>query len=160
MLVDGDGSLYQHIQELETISVRASSFDLHPQRWQAIGAETHTISAPMGSTRCTRRTAGRHRPDRPRLRLQRDKGDSHGQFDALFREHAAGTNSSLWDVHIDDFIPSRNYRRVHYPANVTGPGIALVGWAERSEAHRFPSDRQDDGLRCAQPILRQWEKTG
>jgi uncharacterized protein involved in exopolysaccharide biosynthesis len=32
----------------------------------------------------------------------------------LFREHQAQDGATLWDVHVDDLIPSRNYRRVHY----------------------------------------------
>jgi acetolactate synthase I/II/III large subunit len=32
----------------------------------------------------------------------------------LFREHQAQHGASLWDIHVDDLIPSRNFRRVHY----------------------------------------------
>ena len=39
---------------------------------------------------------------------------SQGQFEGLFREHQAQDNASLWDVHVDDLIPSRNFRQVHY----------------------------------------------
>jgi acetolactate synthase-1/2/3 large subunit len=37
-----------------------------------------------------------------------------GRFKDLFREHEAQDGSTLWDVHVDDLIPSRNFRRVHY----------------------------------------------
>lgn len=37
-----------------------------------------------------------------------------GQFERLFHEHQAQDRASLWDVHVDDLIPSRNFRRVHY----------------------------------------------
>jgi len=31
---------------------------------------------------------------------------SYGQLDTLFREHEAQDNATLWDVHVDDLIPS------------------------------------------------------
>ena len=42
------------------------------------------------------------------------KVKSLGQFEGLFREHQAQNGASLWDVDVDDLIPSRNFRRVHY----------------------------------------------
>ena len=32
----------------------------------------------------------------------------------LFKEHQGANIGTLWDVHIDDKIPSRAYRRIHY----------------------------------------------
>ena len=46
--------------------------------------------------------------------LNGTKVTSLGQFEGLFREHQAQDGASLWDVHVDDLIPSRNFRRVHY----------------------------------------------
>jgi thiamine pyrophosphate-dependent acetolactate synthase large subunit-like protein len=37
-----------------------------------------------------------------------------GRFEGLFREHQAANGASLWDVHTDDKIVSRPYRRVHF----------------------------------------------
>ena len=37
-----------------------------------------------------------------------------GRFAPLFREHQAANIGSVWDIHTDDLIPSRAYRRVHY----------------------------------------------
>ena len=37
-----------------------------------------------------------------------------GRFDALFREHQAANDATLWDIHTDDKIVSRPYRRVHF----------------------------------------------
>ncbi|MGZ3340452.1 MAG: SRPBCC domain-containing protein [Reyranella sp.] len=36
-----------------------------------------------------------------------------GRFAPLFREHQAANIGTVWDVRIDDLIPSRTYRRVH-----------------------------------------------
>ena len=32
----------------------------------------------------------------------------------LFQEHQAANGAGLWDIHTDDLIPSRSYRRVHF----------------------------------------------
>jgi acetolactate synthase I/II/III large subunit len=37
-----------------------------------------------------------------------------GRFEQLFGDHQRSAESTLWDVHIDDLILSRNFRRVHY----------------------------------------------
>ena len=37
-----------------------------------------------------------------------------GAMKAMFDAHLAGDTASLWDVHTDDLIPSRAYRRIHY----------------------------------------------
>jgi hypothetical protein len=37
-----------------------------------------------------------------------------GRMAPLFKEHQGANIGTLWDVHIDDLIPSRAYRRVHY----------------------------------------------
>ena len=42
------------------------------------------------------------------------KVTSYGQFENLFHDHQAQDGATLWDVHVDDLIPSRAYRRVHY----------------------------------------------
>lgn len=39
---------------------------------------------------------------------------SLGRFESLLCEHQRSNGATLWDVHIDDLIPSRQYRRVHY----------------------------------------------
>jgi thiamine pyrophosphate-dependent acetolactate synthase large subunit-like protein len=37
-----------------------------------------------------------------------------GRLESLFREHQEAGGTTLWDVHIDDLIPSRQFRRVRY----------------------------------------------
>jgi hypothetical protein len=39
---------------------------------------------------------------------------SRYRFAPLLREHQAANIGSVWDIHTDDLIPSRAYRRVHY----------------------------------------------
>ena len=37
-----------------------------------------------------------------------------GRMETMFREHQSANIAGLWDIHTDDLIPSRSYRRVHY----------------------------------------------
>jgi thiamine pyrophosphate-dependent acetolactate synthase large subunit-like protein len=114
MLVDGDGSLYQHIQELETIKRHGMKILICIINDGGYGAETHKFRAygvdPMHATHGRGDIASIARG----FGLNGHKVTSYGQLDALFREHEAQDGATLWDVHVDDLIPSRNFRRVHY----------------------------------------------
>ena len=115
MLVDGDGSLYQHIQELETIQRQGIKLLICIINDGGYGAETHKFRAygvdPMHATHGRGDIAQIARG----FGLNGTKVTSHGQLDgAVPRTSGARTNSTLWDVHVDDLIPSRNFRRVHY----------------------------------------------
>jgi thiamine pyrophosphate-dependent acetolactate synthase large subunit-like protein len=78
------------------------------------GAETHKFRAygvdPMHATHGRGDIAQIARG----FGLNGAKVTSLGRLEGLFREHQAQDNSTLWDVHVCDLIPSRNYRRVHY----------------------------------------------
>ncbi len=37
-----------------------------------------------------------------------------GRIEDLLTEHRRGNSAGLWDVHTDDLIPSRAYRRIHF----------------------------------------------
>jgi hypothetical protein len=49
----------------------------------------------------------------PGFELRGAKINTPGRLEGLFREHRQSAGTALWDVHIDDLIPSRQYRRVH-----------------------------------------------
>jgi acetolactate synthase-1/2/3 large subunit len=114
MLIDGDGSLYQHIQELETIQRQGIKLLICIINDGGYGAETHKFRAygvdPMHATHGRGDIAQVARG----FGLNGTKINTLGRFKDLFREHDAQGGSTLWDVHVDDLIPSRNYRRVHY----------------------------------------------
>jgi thiamine pyrophosphate-dependent acetolactate synthase large subunit-like protein len=40
-----------------------------------------------------------------------------GQFDKLFADYQASDRAMLWDIQIDDRIPSRTFRRLYYGEN-------------------------------------------
>jgi acetolactate synthase-1/2/3 large subunit len=114
LLVEGDGSLYQHIQELETIKRHGMKILICVINDGGYGAETHKFRAygvdPMHATHGRGDLAQVARG----FGLNGQKVTSYGQFESLFREHEAQEGATLWDVHVDDLIPSRNFRRVHY----------------------------------------------
>ena len=77
-------------------------------------APSRTNSARRAATRATRPTAAATSPGSPAASASGAKVAEMGQFARLFGEHQQRDGATLWDVHIDDLIPSRQYRRVHY----------------------------------------------
>jgi acetolactate synthase-1/2/3 large subunit len=114
LLIDGDGSLYQHIQELETVRRHGLKLLICILNDGGYGAESHKFRA----SGINPEHAVHGRGDLARVAggfgLSGTKVTTMGQLEGLFRAHQAGAGASLWDVHIDDLIPSRNFRRVHY----------------------------------------------
>jgi len=114
MLIDGDGSLYQHIQELETVKRHGIKLLICIINDGGYGAETHKFRAygvdPMHATHGRGDLAQVARG----FGLNGHKVTSYGQFETLFRAHQSQDGATLWEVHVDDLIPSRNFRRVHY----------------------------------------------
>lgn len=114
LLIDGDGSLYQHIQELETVQRQGIKLLICIINDGGYGAETHKFRAngvdPMHATHGRGDLAQVARG----FGLNGIKVTTLGRFKDLFGEHEAQDGSTLWDVHVDDLIPSRNFRRVHY----------------------------------------------
>jgi acetolactate synthase I/II/III large subunit len=114
LLIDGDGSLYQHIQELETVQhhgiklliciINDGGYGAEKHKFQAHGVDPKHATHGRGDLAQIARGFG----------LNGAKVTSLGQFERLFRDHQAQDHASLWDVHVDDLIPSRNFRRVHY----------------------------------------------
>ncbi|HJT09006.1 MAG TPA: thiamine pyrophosphate-dependent enzyme, partial [Stellaceae bacterium] len=114
LLIDGDGSLYQHIQELETVRRHGLKILICILNDGGYGAESHKFRAygldpshaihGRGDLAATARGFG----------LAGATVTEMGNFERLFAEHQRAPGTTLWDVHIDDHIPSRQYRRVHY----------------------------------------------
>jgi acetolactate synthase I/II/III large subunit len=114
LLIDGDGSLYQHIQELETVRRHAIKMLICILNDGGYGAESHKFRAHGGNPEHAIHGRGDLARVASGFGLNSARVTTMGQFSGLFREHQANSGASLWDVHIDDRIPSRNYRRVHY----------------------------------------------
>jgi acetolactate synthase-1/2/3 large subunit len=112
LLIDGDGSLYQHIQELETVRRHDLSLLICVLNDGGYGAESHKFRASGVNPAHAIHGRGDLAAVARGFGLSAATVTSLGQFERLFREHTHG--ATLWDVHIDDQIPSRQYRRVHY----------------------------------------------
>jgi thiamine pyrophosphate-dependent acetolactate synthase large subunit-like protein len=114
LLIDGDGSLYQHIQELETLRRHGIKMLICILNDGGYGAESHKFRATGGNPGHATHGRGDLASIARGFGLNGAKVTSHGQLDRLFREHEAQDGATLWDVHVDDLIPSRNFRRVLY----------------------------------------------
>jgi thiamine pyrophosphate-dependent acetolactate synthase large subunit-like protein len=114
LLIDGDGSLYQHIQELETVRRHGLSLLICVLNDGGYGAESHKFRANGINPAHAIHGRGDLAAVARGFGLSAATVTSPGQFERLFREHERTQGATLWDVHIDDQIPSRQYRRVHY----------------------------------------------
>ena len=114
MLIEGDGSLYQHIQELETMQRHGIKLLICVINDGGYGAETHKFRASGGDPMHATHGRGDIARVARGFGLNGTKVTSLGQFAGLFREHQTQDGATLWDVHVDELIPSRNFRRVHY----------------------------------------------
>jgi acetolactate synthase-1/2/3 large subunit len=114
MLIDGDGSLYQHIQELETLRRHGLKLLICILNDGGYGAESHKFRATGGDPNHAIHGSGDLAAIARGFGLNGATVTQIGRFESLFREHQQKDGATLWDVHIDDLIPSRQYRRVHY----------------------------------------------
>jgi thiamine pyrophosphate-dependent acetolactate synthase large subunit-like protein len=113
-LIEGDGSLLMHIQELETIQRHGVKMLINIMNDGGYGAEFHKFRARNiepgqaihGRTDLAATASG--------FGLRSATVTQMGKMPALFAEHERANTATLWDVHTDDLIPSRAYRRVHY----------------------------------------------
>ncbi len=78
MLIDGDGSLYQHIQELETVRRHGLKLLICILNDGGYGAEFAQVPRLWRQPRARDPRPRRHRRDRPRLRPQRREGHRDG----------------------------------------------------------------------------------
>ncbi len=114
MLIDGDGSLYQHIQELETVRRHGLKLLICILNDGGYGAETHKFRATGGDPGHATHGRGDIAAIARGFGLNAARVTEMGQFERLFRDHQQSPDSTLWDVHTDDLIASRHYRRTHY----------------------------------------------
>jgi acetolactate synthase I/II/III large subunit len=113
-LIEGDGSLLMHAQELETIRRHGIRMLMVIINDGGYGAEFHKFRAhdvdPSGAIHGRGDLAAMARG----FGLAGMTVNKNGQLGGLFQEHQGANVASLWDVIADDLIPSRAYRRIHY----------------------------------------------
>ncbi len=114
LLIEGDGSLLMHIQELETIKrhglrllicvLNDGAYGAEAHKFRAQGLDPSTVIHGRGDLAAVAKGFG----------LRGATVTELGRFEELLREHQKGDTSELWDVHIDDKIPSVQYRRLFF----------------------------------------------
>jgi thiamine pyrophosphate-dependent acetolactate synthase large subunit-like protein len=114
LLIDGDGSLLMQIQEMDTIHRHGIRLLMVTLNDGAYASEAHKFRAqgldPGEAIHGTRTLSA----VADGFGLRGKTVTTLGQFDRLFAEHQASNTATLWDVHIDDRIPSKLFRRVHF----------------------------------------------
>lgn len=114
LLIEGDGSLMMHIQELETVrrqgirmlicAVNDGGYGAEVHKFRAQGYDPHESQHGRGDIAAIARGFG----------LRGEKITGLNRFRDLFAAHTAGNQAELWDLHVDDKIPSAPYRRIHF----------------------------------------------
>ena len=114
LLIEGDGSLMMHIQELETIRRQGIKMLVCAVNDGGYGAEVHKFRAQGYDPQESQHGRGDIAAIARGFGLRGEKVASLGRFEQLFAAHLAAGQAELWDLHVDDTIPSAPYRRIHY----------------------------------------------
>ena len=114
LLVEGDGSLMMHVQELETVRRQGIRMLMAIMNDGGYGAEVHKFRANGITAKEAIHGRGDLAAAATGFGLRGASVTQPGRMAPLFKEHQGANIGTLWDVHIDDLIPSRAYRRVHY----------------------------------------------
>ena len=114
LLIEGDGSMMMHIQELETIRRHGLGMLMCVMNDGGYGAEFHKFRANNVDPAEAMHGRGDFAGLAQGFGLQGATIAAPGRMEGLFREHQSANAAGVWDVQIDDKIPSRQYRRIHY----------------------------------------------
>jgi thiamine pyrophosphate-dependent acetolactate synthase large subunit-like protein len=114
LLLEGDGSLLMHIQELETLRRQGIRMLICVMNDGGYGAEVHKFRAQGIDAAEAMHGRGDLAAVARGFGLRGERVTTTDRFAALFAEHEKADGAELWDIHIDDTIPSVAYRRVHY----------------------------------------------
>ncbi|EDP65221.1 hypothetical protein BAL199_01704 [alpha proteobacterium BAL199] len=114
LLIEGDGSLYLHVQELETIRRHGIQMLVAIMNDGGYGAEFHKFRANGIEAKEAIHGRGDLAGVATGFGLRGTTVSEMGRCPALFQEHQSANTAGLWDIQIDDLIPSRAYRRIHY----------------------------------------------
>jgi thiamine pyrophosphate-dependent acetolactate synthase large subunit-like protein len=114
LLIEGDGSLMMHIQELETIRRQGIRMLICAVNDGGYGAEVHKFRAQGFDATESQHGRGDIAAIARGFGLRGEKVNTLGRFEDLFAAHQKAGQSELWDLHVDDKIPSMPYRRIHY----------------------------------------------
>jgi thiamine pyrophosphate-dependent acetolactate synthase large subunit-like protein len=114
MLVEGDGSLMMHIQELETVRRHGLKMLICAVNDGGYGAEVHKFRAQGYNPAESVHGRGDIASIARGFGLRGEKITTLNRFKDLFTAHEKAGQAELWDLHVDDTIPSMPYRRIHF----------------------------------------------
>lgn len=114
VLIEGDGSLMMHLQELETIRRHGLRLLICVMNDGGYGAEAQKLRAQGLDPAEAMHGRGNLAEIARAFGLRGETVTQSGRLAGLFAAHAAAGQSELWDLHIDERIPSPQYRRVHF----------------------------------------------
>jgi len=114
LLIEGDGSMLMHIQELETVNRHGIRMLMCVMNDGAYAAEAHKfVAAGMDPKETVH-----GRSDFARIAQAFGLGgatiQAPGQAQQLLDAHLAGSTATVWDVRAADNIPSAQYRRLFF----------------------------------------------
>jgi thiamine pyrophosphate-dependent acetolactate synthase large subunit-like protein len=114
LLIEGDGSLMMHIQELETLRRQGIRMLICAVNDGGYGAEVHKFVAQGYDPTESKHGRGDIAAISRGFGLRGEKVTSLERFKDLFAAHEQAGQAELWDLHVDDSIPSAPYRRIHF----------------------------------------------
>ncbi|MFM9941273.1 MAG: thiamine pyrophosphate-binding protein [Hyphomicrobiaceae bacterium] len=113
-LIEGDGSIMMHVQELETIRRQGIQMLVAIINDGGYGAEFHKFRANKIDPSGAMHGRGDIAAVATGMGLRGANVSALGRMEGLFQEHRSANIAGLWDIHTDDLIPSRAYRRIHF----------------------------------------------
>jgi acetolactate synthase I/II/III large subunit len=114
LLVEGDGSIMLHLQELETVRRTGLRLLICIMNDGGYGAEVHKYRSKGMNPSAAVHGRGNLVEIASSFGLAGATVTAPGKLEKLFSDHQASGATSLWDVHIADNVPSLLYRRVHF----------------------------------------------
>ena len=114
LLIEGDGSLLMHIQELETVRREGHRLLMAIINDGGYGAEIHKFRAGGLDPALVIHGRGDLAGAATGFGVRGSTVTSLGGMGRMLAEHQASNGASLWDIHTDDTVVSRPYRRIHY----------------------------------------------
>lgn len=117
VLIEGEGSLLMHIQELEAIARHGIKLLICVLNDGAYGAEVHKL-VPAGVDP-SEVTFGRTdlKAIAHGFQLAGDTVTKLGNFQSLLKQHEASKVTTIWDIHVSGKVPSQQYRRLFWGEN-------------------------------------------
>lgn len=113
-LIEGDGSLMMHCQEMDTIRRHGIQMLIAIMNDGGYGAEFHKFRANKVNDAGAIHGRGDIAATAVGFGLRGASVTRPGTLGELFREHQSANTAGLWDIHTDDKIVSRSYRRIHF----------------------------------------------